>query len=59
MSTPSHQSITKHFAALPDPRFGHAKRHQLLAILVIAICAILCGADSWVEIELWGRANRK
>ncbi|MGE5138528.1 MAG: ISAs1 family transposase [Rudaea sp.] len=59
MSTPSHPSITKHFAELPDPRIGHAKRHLLLDILVIAICAILCGADSWVEIELWGRANRK
>ncbi len=59
MSTPSHQSITEHFATLADPRIGHAKRHLLLDILVIAICAILCGADSWVEIELWGRANRK
>jgi predicted transposase YbfD/YdcC len=59
MSTPSHPSIADHFATLPDPRIGHAKRHQLLDILVIAICAILCGADTWVEIEMWGRANRK
>lgn len=58
MPAPSHQSITKHFAALPDPRMGHAKRHQLLDILVIAICALLCGADTWVEIELWGQANQ-
>jgi predicted transposase YbfD/YdcC len=57
MSTPSHQSITKHFATLPDPRIGHAKRHLLLDILVIAICAIICGADTWVEVELWGKAN--
>ncbi len=59
MSTPSHPSIAEHFATLPDPRIGHAKRHQLLDILVISICAILCGADTWVEIEMWGRANRK
>lgn len=59
MSTASHQSISKHFAGLPDPRIGNAKRHLLLDILVIAICALLCGADTWVEIELWGQANRR
>jgi predicted transposase YbfD/YdcC len=53
----SPQTIVQHFANLPDPRVGNAKRHELLDILVIALCAIICGADSWVEIELWGKAN--
>jgi hypothetical protein len=57
MSTPPHQTITKHFATLPDPRIGHAKRHLLHDILVVAICAIICGADTWVEVEQWGQAN--
>lgn len=57
MSPQSHQTISKHFADLPDPRVGNAKQHELLDILVIAICAIICGADSWVESELWGKAN--
>lgn len=53
------QSITKHFAAVPDPRTGNAKQHLLLDIIVIAICAAICGADTWVEVELWAKANRK
>lgn len=53
------QSITKHFAAIPDPRTGNAKQHLLLDILVIAICAAICGADTWVEVEIWGKANRE
>ena len=53
------QSITKHFASVKDPRIGNAKRHLLSDILVIAICAAICGADTWVEVELWAKANRK
>lgn len=53
------QSITKHFGTIPDPRTGNAKRHLLLDIIVIAICASICGADTWVEVELWAKANRK
>ena len=53
------QSITKHFGTIPDPRTGNAKRHLLMDIIVIAICAAICGADTWVEVELWAKANRK
>ena len=53
------QSISKHFASVKDPRTGNAKQHLLLDILVIAICAALCGADGWVEVEVWAKANRK
>lgn len=53
------QSITKHFGAVQDPRTGNAKLHLLLDIIVIAICAAICGADTWVEVELWAKANRK
>ncbi len=57
MSPKPHQSIDKHFRTLKDPRTGNAKLHLLLDILVIALCAIICGADSWTEVELWGQAN--
>src|ERR1700733_2293766 len=43
-------SIFEHFAALPDPRRDHGKRHMLEEIVFIAICAVLCGADNWLEI---------
>lgn len=47
-----------HFADLPDPRIARAKRHDLLAIVTIAVCGVLCGADSWVEIERFGQAKQ-
>jgi len=57
MSEPIATSIHEHFGGLTDPRIDRCKRHQLLDILVIAICAVICGADDWVEIETFG--NRK
>ena len=50
-------SISEHFASLEDPRIERTKLHQLLDIIVIAICAIICGADDWVEVELFGNAK--
>lgn len=47
-------SITEHFAALPDPRIDRTKRHDLMEILVIAICGVICGADDWVSIQQFG-----
>jgi len=41
-------SITQYFAPLPDPRVAHTKRHRLLDILTIALCAVICGADDFV-----------
>ncbi len=50
-------SLSVHFAELTDPRLERQKLHQLKDILAIAICAMLCGADNWVEIERFGRAK--
>ncbi len=36
------------FGELEDPRIERCKRHQLLDDITIAICAVICGADSWV-----------
>ncbi len=46
------------FADLPDPRIDRCERHQLLDIITIALCAVLSGADSWVDVEAFGKANR-
>lgn len=50
-------SLRDHVAALEDPRVERTKRHHLLDILTIAVCAVICGADSWVEIEAFGTAK--
>lgn len=52
-------SISRHFANLDDPRVDRTKAHLLTDIVVIAICAVICGAESWVDIENFGRAKRK
>ena len=49
-------TITEHFSALEDPRSDN-KRHQLLDIVVIAICAAICGANNWTDVELFGQAK--
>ena len=41
------------FSRLEDPRSGPAKRYGLSEIIVMAICAVLCGADDWVEVADW------
>ena len=50
-------SIMDHFQDLDDPRIERSKRHQLLDIVVIAICAVICGADSWVYVEMFGKGK--
>lgn len=50
-------TIAEHFSELEDPR-RYNKRHLLHDIIVIAICAAICGADDWVAVEEFGRAKR-
>ena len=50
-------SIEHHFADLDDPRIDRTKLHKLLDIVVIAICAVICGADDWVAVETFGNAK--
>ena len=51
-------SIGKYFGDLCDPRRGNAKQHLFLEIVIIAICAVICGADGWADVELFGK-NKK
>jgi ABC-type proline/glycine betaine transport system permease subunit len=51
-------SILNYFADLEDPRIERTKEHLLLDIVAIAICAVICGAESWVDIEAYGQAKQ-
>src|SRR5688500_2551887 len=51
-------SITAVFADLPDPRMSRNQRHELIDILTIALCGVLCGANTWEQIALHGRAKQ-
>lgn len=50
-------SITDHFGKLQDPRHERTRIHKLFEILVIAICAIICNADSWEDVEAYGESK--
>jgi predicted transposase YbfD/YdcC len=56
MSTQSLE-IKQHFRSLKDPRRRHRRRHLLLDIVVIAVCAVTGGADNWEEIAAFGRRH--
>lgn len=51
------EKLRKRFLVLEDPRVERTKLHQLLDIVTIAICAAICGADDWTEIELFGESK--
>ena len=59
MARPISTSIADHFRTLPDPRVRRTRRHALVDILVIALCAAICGADDWVAIARAGRPRRQ
>lgn len=46
-------------AELEDPRVERTRLHSLHDILVIALCAVISGADSWVAVEMFGEAKRE
>src|SRR6187399_2573321 len=57
MELAAETSISRHFAALHDPRIERTKEHRLVEIVTIALCAVVCGADDWVAVETFGRAK--
>ena len=58
METHPSASLIRHFEELPDPRTGNAKTHIFLEILIIAILAVICGADGWSDVELFGKTKK-
>lgn len=47
----------RYFAELPDPRVNRTKKHTLSDILGVTLCAVVCGADSFEDIERFGDAR--
>jgi predicted transposase YbfD/YdcC len=57
MPTMPDGSLLSHFSSLPDPRIERTRAHPLVNILVITICAVICGADDWVSVVSYGRSK--
>ncbi len=52
-------SLLRHFEKIDDPRTEYLIEHQLLDIIAITICAVICGAESWGEIEEYGYSKQQ
>ena len=52
------KNIINHFSKIEDPRLNNKnKLHKLSDILLLVLIGVICGADSWVEIEAFGKAR--
>ena len=50
--------IETHFGELKDPRAAHSIEHKLIDILIITICATICGANDWEAIAEYGQTKQ-
>jgi len=51
------EAIEDHFSKANDPRKERTKNHKLIDIIVTSICAVICGAEGWVDVELFGKSK--
>ena len=51
-------AVSRFFSRLRDPSRRHLRRHHLIDIIVIAICAVIAGADDWQQIVTFARHRR-
>ena len=51
------EAIEEHFSKVSDPRLDRTKEHKLIDIIAIAICAVICGAEGWTDIENFGNSK--
>ena len=51
------RKLVEEFSILEDPRCHGKVQHRLIDILVIAVCAVIAGAESWEDIALYGRSK--
>ena len=52
-------SLHDYFSQLPDPRIHRNKKHLLIDIIVLSVIAVLCGAESWNSIEMFGNSKKE
>jgi predicted transposase YbfD/YdcC len=53
------KSVKEHFSIISDPRILRKTRHKLIDVIVITLCAVIAGADNWVEIAAYGKEKEQ
>lgn len=51
------EAIEEYFSKVSDPRVDRTKEHKLIDVIGIAICAVICGAEGWTDIENFGNSK--
>jgi hypothetical protein len=51
------ESLSSYYTNLPDPRIDRCKEHLPEDIIFITIAAVICGAETWNEIEDYGKSK--
>jgi predicted transposase YbfD/YdcC len=59
MSTNIPRSLFDYFVVIEDTRDEKKRRHLLIDVMVIAITAVICGADGWTQVEAFGKAKEE
>ena len=54
-----HFDFLAHFIDLTDPRADRGWNHQLTDLVALALCAMLCGADNWADVERFSVSNQE
>lgn len=57
MSTNIPRSLFDYFLPIEDTRDEKKRRHLLIEMIVIAITAVICGADGWTQVAAFGKAK--
>jgi len=51
-------SLISFLSVILDPRLERRRKHPLINVLLISVCAAICGAETWTDIEDFGEAKR-
>src|SRR5829696_6012558 len=57
MQTHPKLGLIEHFQGIADPRVNRTKEHALIDVLVIAVCTLLCGGETFNDLEDFGKAK--
>ena len=57
MDITASQGLIAHFSKLDDPRVVRNKKHELIDVIVLCVCAVVSGAEGWSDIEEFGRTK--
>ena len=61
MNNRAPEGLIEHFSKLEDPRIDRNKKHELIDVIVLCVCAVLSGAEGWNELQAQenpGRSER-